>query len=286
MLFQKCPDYSASPIPNFARTEPPDTQVTKSIISLLKYYGWNRFSVVYEGRWQSVIQSLNDQARKQNMTINHEKLYFDYHVCCENSLACCQTSFWYQTVQETMNRTRIYVFFGEPKTLVQFMEAMDAIKLFQDGQYMVIYVDMLTYSLPESRKFIFEPERLTSYRHCNELDNFHQRARSLLVVVSTPPMKNYEKFTEKVKEYNNREPFYFTVPPFFTKSFTKYVTIYAAYLYDSVMLYAMALDKLLRSEERPLTEEVIREVASNGTRIVEAIILNKTYQSKEINWLC
>lgn len=59
----------------------------------------------------------------------------------------------------------------------------------------------------------------------------------------------------------------------------QFVSIYAAYLYDSVMLYALALDKLLRNETRPLTEEVIRDVASNGTRIVETIINNKTYKS-------
>lgn len=57
------------------------------------------------------------------------------------------------------------------------------------------------------------------------------------------------------------------------------MSIYAAYLYDSVKLYSWALDKLLRQESRPLTEEVIREVASNGTSIIETIIKNRTYKS-------
>lgn len=58
------------------------------------------------------------------------------------------------------------------------------------------------------------------------------------------------------------------------------MSIPAAYLYDSVKLYAWALDKLLRLETRPLTETVINEVAQNGTKIVEMIIRNKTYQSE------
>uniref|UniRef100_T1GUN6 Receptor ligand binding region domain-containing protein n=1 Tax=Megaselia scalaris TaxID=36166 RepID=T1GUN6_MEGSC len=58
-----------------------------------------------------------------------------------------------------------------------------------------------------------------------------------------------------------------------------YVSIYAAYLYDSVKLYAWALDKLLRQEPSPLTDEQIYEVASNGTKIIETIIQNRTYKS-------
>lgn len=63
----------------------------------------------------------------------------------------------------------------------------------------------------------------------------------------------------------------------------QFVSIYAAYLYDSVKLYADALDKLLkqeREEGRELTSKVIQEVANNGTRIIETIIKNRTYKSK------
>lgn len=62
--------------------------------------------------------------------------------------------------------------------------------------------------------------------------------------------------------------------------FTQFVSIYAAYLYDSVKLYAWALDKLLRQEERILTDDVIYDVASNGSRIIETIIKNRTYRSE------
>lgn len=60
----------------------------------------------------------------------------------------------------------------------------------------------------------------------------------------------------------------------------QFVSIYAAYLYDSVKLYAWALDKLLQQEQRPLTDKVVYDVASNGTRIIETIIKNRTYDSK------
>lgn len=65
----------------------------------------------------------------------------------------------------------------------------------------------------------------------------------------------------------------------------QFVSIYAAYLYDSVKLYARALHKLL-SEQSLLTDEVIEEVASNGTKIVETIIKLKTYKSKFMAFIC
>lgn len=60
----------------------------------------------------------------------------------------------------------------------------------------------------------------------------------------------------------------------------QFVSIYAAYLYDSVKLYAWALDKLLKQEPGPLTDDTIYDIASNGTRIIETIIKNKTYKSE------
>lgn len=123
-------------------------------------------------------------------------------------------------------------------------------------------------------------EQFSKYKSCNDIEGFTKRARSLLVVVSTPPTLKYEEFTDKVRTYNSKPPFDFTTPNFPNKQFVKFVSIYAAYLYDSVKLYALALHQLLSNEARTLTDEVIREVASNGTAIIDAIIKNGTYRSK------
>lgn len=48
-----------------------------------------------------------------------------------------------------------------------------------------------------------------------EMEKIKTKARSLLVVVSTPPTENYGNFTAKVKEYNAKEPFNFMMPPIF-----------------------------------------------------------------------
>lgn len=45
-----------------------------------------------------------------------------------------------------MNRTRIYVFLGTTGALLEMMSSMEKIQLFAKGEYMVIFVDMMTYS--------------------------------------------------------------------------------------------------------------------------------------------
>lgn len=71
-------------------------QVTKSIISLLNYYGWKKFSIIHEEPWKTVANSLKEQAKAKNMTINHSQEITDYHKCCEKDLPCCGSGFWFQ----------------------------------------------------------------------------------------------------------------------------------------------------------------------------------------------
>lgn len=59
------------------------------------------------------------------------------------------------------------------------------------------------------------------------------------------------------------------------------MSIYAAYLYDSLKLYARALDQVIRDQP----DQSIEELARNGSLIIDTIIKNHTYQSKYINCL-
>uniref|UniRef100_A0A182YQ82 Guanylate cyclase n=1 Tax=Anopheles stephensi TaxID=30069 RepID=A0A182YQ82_ANOST len=271
----------SSKIPTFARTEPPDTQVTKSIISLLTYYGWRKFSIIHEQLWKNVATSLEAQATRNNLSVNHVEMVFDNYKCCQDDMDCCRSGYWYTVIQKTMNRTRIYVFLGNSNQLVDMMATMDGMQLFAKGEYLVISADMMTYSPKLSNKYLWRVEKPPNVRTCQDLPgDFERRSRSLLVVVASEPLPTFVNFTHKVREYTQKEPFFFKQPSLFHQ-FVKYVSIYAAYLYDSVKLYAWALDKLLKEEQlhRPLTSDVIREVASNGTKIIATIINNRTYHS-------
>lgn len=71
------------------------SQVTKSVMSLLNYYGWNKFSIIYEEAWGKVAEALSMQAKTSNKTINHKRQVVDRHKCCENSMDCCRPGYWY-----------------------------------------------------------------------------------------------------------------------------------------------------------------------------------------------
>lgn len=62
-----------------------------------------------------------------------------------------------------------------------------------------------------------EPEHFDTLKNCLEPKDFLKRARSLMVVVSTPPTQNYGEFTKKVQEYSSKEPFNFVIPPLLRK---------------------------------------------------------------------
>lgn len=81
-------------------------QATKSVISLLRYYRWNKFSIVYEESWVTVALTLENHAKKINMTVNHQRPVIDGFKCCEEKMTCCAPGFWYQFIQDTKNKTR------------------------------------------------------------------------------------------------------------------------------------------------------------------------------------
>ncbi|XP_053624893.1 receptor-type guanylate cyclase Gyc76C-like isoform X2 [Plodia interpunctella] len=284
MISYKCSDYQISALSNFARLEPPDTQATKSVISLLRYYRWNKFSILYEEAWVTVALTLEIHAKKNNMTVNHLRPVLDGYKCCEEKLPCCAPGFWYQFIQDTKNRTRIYVFLGSTTGLIDMMSAMDSLQLFLKGEYMVIFVDMMTYSPKDSLKYLMKADErgLTNSRLvCPKAEEFRKRAQSVMVVVSSEPASTYEEFTAKVRQYNSMKPFSFPLPAVFNNKFNKFVSIYAAYLYDSVQLYATALDKLIReeTEKEVLTYSKLMSVATNGSRIIAKMIESTPYKS-------
>ncbi|CAB3242068.1 unnamed protein product [Arctia plantaginis] len=277
MISYRCSDYQTSTLSNFARLEPPGAQATKSVISLLRYYRWHKFSILYEETWVTVALTLENHAKRNNMTVNHQRPVIDGFKCCEEKLPCCAPGFWYQFIQDTKNKTRIYVFLGSTSGLIEIMTAMETHQLFAKGEYMVIFVDMMTYSPKDALKYLMKTEDRSAKLICPNTPEFKKRAQSLLVVVSSEPSSSYEIFTNKVRKYNAKEPFKF--PDVFGSKFNKFVSIYAAYLYDSVKLYAKALDEIIKEDPDPLTYTKLLSVATNGSRIVEKMIKSSPYKS-------
>ena len=84
-LLQKCIDHKVSNkelYPTFARTFPPATQVTKSIIALLSNFNWHKFTMIVGSsrKWQSIAEKLRELSLAHNMSINGRFDFDEPHV--------------------------------------------------------------------------------------------------------------------------------------------------------------------------------------------------------------
>ncbi|KAK3781513.1 hypothetical protein RRG08_054852 [Elysia crispata] len=246
-----------SKYPTFARTFPPAVQITKSVISLLKYYNWTKFSIIYgdidSKTYESVAIRLQELAQEHNMSTNHVMSYPEPH------LTLITGNPFPDIIQKTYVDTRVYVFLGYLNAVVDMMINMNDRGLLDTGQYVVIYVEFLEHVKMEPTKYFRR-----TYEKGNDLPN-EKGARSLLVVKPSPTA-DIQEFHNNVRLYNKRPPLNFTAP----QTWKKIISVYASYLYDAVMLYARALGQVV-ADGGSFTD---------GKRIVSKTF-GKTYQSIE-----
>lgn len=272
MISYKCADSKASNkhfYRTFVRTHPPDTQIVSSVIALLTYFKWKKFSIISEKstQYQTVARNLADRARASNFTINSESKFENIYACCVEHRSCCHDSL-YNIIEDTFKRTRIYVFLGTVNDLISMMQVMQVKNLINNGDYLVIYIDLDQYSKSHSYKYFWRLDMDLGTKK-----TMIEASRSLLVVVTSPPnTSTYTDFEENVRIHNALPPFNFTQP---FKDLKKHITVYASYLYDAFMLYVDALDETLKDGAD----------IYDGAAIVKRIIRRRSYQSVTGPWM-
>lgn len=272
MISYKCADSKASNkhfYRTFVRTHPPDTQIVSSVLALLNYYKWKKFSIISEKstQYQTVARNLADRARASKFTINSESRFDNIYACCVEHKSCCHDAL-YNIIEDTFKRTRIYVFLGTVNDLISLIQVMQVKNLINNGDYLVIYIDLDQYSKSHSYKYFWRLDMDLGTKR-----TMIEAAKYLLVVVPSPPnVSTYTDFEENVRIHNGLPPFNFTQP---FQHLKKHITVYASYLYDAFMLYADAL------------EETIKSGADiyDGAAIVRRIINRKNYQSVTGPWM-
>jgi len=172
--------------------EPPDTQGTKSVLALLKYYNWRKFSIIFQehSQWEAIAEYLQNQAQNNDFKfiINHFKSFKDYEKCCtENDPCCSEKDVWpRRLVKETKEQTRIYVFMGPRKMLMKFMDQMRIEQLFSEGKYMVIYLEPETILPKENEHFLSNSYHGNKF-NCQEYGKeYFEQWRSLIIVAGSP----------------------------------------------------------------------------------------------------
>ncbi|XP_050294438.1 guanylate cyclase 32E isoform X2 [Anthonomus grandis grandis] len=240
----------------FARTLPPSSKVSKSVVALLIAFHWDKFVVVCgtdPASGSQVQEAIEELSTVHGLTLTATKKYNDYIPRYIEQMD--------KIVAETYKITRVYVFLGEHIALVDFIKCLQARKLLDTGNYVIISVDDEIYD-PTRRTKIIRRDYLDPYLDGSDINAF----RSVLKLTQSFPIERYQEFREEIKAFSTKPPF---CVPYHYKIFDSIsVPIEAAYLYDAVMIYARALTETFENQEDP----------RNGTAILNKI-LNRSYRS-------
>ncbi|CAH1399403.1 unnamed protein product [Nezara viridula] len=253
----------------FARTLPPSTKVSKSVVALLTRFKWFTFVIVYEKSpsFAQVKDAIKELATENGLVVTEEMEFKDDYI--PKKIRELEN-----IIEVTFQRTRVYVFVGDHVALVDFVKCLRKRGLLEKGEYIVISADDEIYN-PERRKNIIQRDYLDPwlqdpwFHHPGvrpvEYD-IHGFRSVLKLTTSHPSNPEYKSICEEVKKISTRPPF--CVPHHSTIFGSMPVPIHAAHLYDAVMIYARALTEVLEAGEDP----------KNGTVILERI-LNRSYRS-------
>ncbi|XP_062545838.1 guanylate cyclase 32E [Armigeres subalbatus] len=282
MISYKCADAAVSDktvYSSFARTLPPATKVSKSVVSLLTAYNWHSFSIVAgkHPAWSmEIAQAIKVQAESNNLTVNHFREYSDY---IPSKIYKLQN-----IVDETYHTTRIYVFVGDYIEMVDFVRCLQNKYLLSNGDYMVVSIDDEVYD-PSTKRNIYQEysdfyqkyarnskETVANRKRYSFKDIQERLQEAFLSVLRISPLfpmnPQYKKLCHQIKLYARQEPF--RVPlPINPKIYQEIqVPIYAAHLYDAVLIYA-----------RAATEVIQAGGSLHDGRLIMRHILNRSYHS-------
>ncbi|XP_060589036.1 guanylate cyclase 32E-like isoform X3 [Ruditapes philippinarum] len=234
----------------FARTQPSTSKVSKSIMSILQYYEWKRFTLVVGASsiWNETAESLKDLSTKNNIYVNKVAYYKEpYSFNLE----------MYYLVESTHKDTRIYVFLGDIHALIDFSRLLKAMLHDSISEYVVIAVDERFYKDDPAEYLIKKPFENETALTIKNIQSFE----TVLLLVPRPPENNKtEEFFQQVRERNTEPPISSNLRPIYN-GIPVLVPVYAAYLYDAVYTYARALEEVLKEGGKP----------NNGTAIIDKI---------------
>ncbi|XP_017128461.1 speract receptor isoform X2 [Drosophila elegans] len=237
--------------PTFARTRPPDTQISKSVVALLLSFNWTQVSILYlddlSGQYQPVAETILSTLSEAGVSIRDIRTWntIYHHGFMDNPFEAL--------VEQTYANTRIYLILSHYYEHVGLMVSLQKRGLLSKGDYFVVGIDIEQYDPAK-------PEKYLRGLLLEDVDPLAVQAfQSYLAIVPTASV-SFATFANEVNKYMERPPFNFPNP---VGRFggAKQISAEAAYLYDAVHLYAKALMEVQDAGGRP----------RNGSAIVAAI---------------
>ncbi|XP_034480343.1 speract receptor [Drosophila innubila] len=237
--------------PTFARTRPPDTQISKSVVALLLAFNWTQVSFLYlddaSSQYQPVAETILNTLSGAGVAVRDIRTWntIYHHGFMANPFDAL--------VEQTHANTRIYLVLGHYYEHVGLMVSLQQKGLLAHGEYFVVGIDIEQYDPAK-------PEKYLRGMLMEEVEPLAAQAfQSYLGIVPTAPV-SFATFAHEVNKYMERAPFNFPNPLGLFGG-AKQISAEAAYLYDAVHLYANALLSVLEAGGKP----------KNGSAIVAAI---------------
>ncbi|CAB0016883.1 unnamed protein product [Nesidiocoris tenuis] len=232
MISYFCTNYETSDrqqFPTFARTRPPDNQISKSVAAVLLAFNWTHVSFFYQNSsdLMTVADSIKSILKGAGITILTTRTWANpyHHGYMENPFV--------PMVEQTYRRSRIYVILGQHYEHLGLLVAMEERHLFDNGEYWVVGVDITQYDESEPSKYLRGLLQDEIEPNCLKAFKFY------LGVAPSPPT-NLSYFSSQVNHYLEKPPFNYPNPVGYLGG-GKQIRAEAAYLYDAVMLYASAV---------------------------------------------
>ncbi|XP_053204418.1 guanylate cyclase 32E-like isoform X2 [Panonychus citri] len=223
--------------PTFARTRPPDTQISKSVASVLLKFNWHKVALLYS-QSESDERNFEAVARTVQSTLAANKIEVQF-------ISRWTTTYHYgytdnpfsDLVERSYRHTRIYVVVGHYYEHLGFMMSLEEKGLLESGQYFVVGVDVEHYNSQE-------PQIYFKGLLKDQINQVAQKSFQSYIGVVSSPYIGSESFSLKVNRYLQMPPF--SIPnPLGSFGGLKRVPADAAYLYDAVFIYARALNECL-----------------------------------------
>lgn len=190
MISYKCSDQKVSDkslYHTFARTVAPDTGIVNSVLTLLEYYGWMRFSLLYQDKenYRKIADNLVEKANTKFVVEPRRRFISDSSECCQTNAtnnSCCQFSLK-EIIENVAKQTRIWVILGDYKEVKIFMKLFKNHNLHLNGHFAII-VDTADWDEGIYVRSL-EP---------NMDDDLHSAYQATMMITFSPPDK--EKYRE------------------------------------------------------------------------------------------
>jgi len=265
MITHKCAERKLSEMPQtyftFARTLPPSSKISKSVMALLEKFAWNKFIIIVGRRneWIQIKDAIKELAQGRDIDVTDVIQLDDY--------IPAQVETINRIAHDTYQRTRVYLFIGEHIALVDFVKALHELGALDNGEYVIISIDDFNYDPDSNAQLYTSRNYLDPYLSTLKTSLQIQAFRSVLKVTPTHPRNpEFKKVLAKIKEYSTKPPFCVPYHPIIFNDIE--VPIHAYHAFDALMTYARALTEALKDGYDP----------RNGTAIMERI-RNRSYHS-------